>query len=236
MGCQKRIAAQIRRQKADYLLGVKGNQPKLLAAIEAYTLSALEGGYEGIDHTAFGREERSHGRDESRTCYVFGDMKAMGLPSGWKDLKSVVMVVSERAEKGKSVSEVRYYISSRKASAKAMLNFTRSHWEVENGLHWQLDITFEDDDSRLREGHGPENVALVKRIALSILKNAQVGREKWMSGKRQLAALDPKIMESGKSHQNRKEYCVSHVPDLERDYCQIRRLGLRYSTRFELPV
>jgi predicted transposase YbfD/YdcC len=196
MGCQKKIAAEIRLQQADYLLGVKGNQPKLLAAMESYTLRALEQNYVGIEHDRFEQQARSHGRDESRTCYVFRDVVGMELPPGWKDLKSVVMVVSERGEKGKSVSEIRYYISSRKASAKQMLKYTRDHWEIENGLHWQLDITFDDDDSRLREGHGPENAALVKRIALSILKNAQVGKEKWMSGKRQLAALDPKIMES----------------------------------------
>ena len=196
MGCQKKIAAEIRQQQADYLLGVKGNQPKRLAAIEGDTLRALENGDAEIDHDRFEQQGRSHGRDESRTCYVFGDVKAMDLPRGWKDLKSVVMVVSERGEKGKSVSEIRYYISSRKASAKQMLKYTRDHWGIENGLHWQLDITFADDDSRLRKGHGPENAALVKRIALSILKNVQVGKEKWMSGKRQLAALDPKIMES----------------------------------------
>ena len=120
----------------------------------------------------------------------------MGLPSGWKDLKSVVMVVSERCVKGKSASEIRYTISSRKASAKTMLKYTRNHWGIENGLHWQLDINFDDDDSRLSEGHGPENAALLKRIAVSILKNVQVGNEKWMSGKRQMAALDPNILES----------------------------------------
>ena len=196
MGCQKKIAAEIRLQKADYLLGVKENQPKLLAAIEAYTFRALENHFEGIDHDLFVHEERSHGRDESRACYVFANVKEMGLPGGWKDLKSVVMVVSERCEKGKSVSEIRYSISSRKASAKTMLKYTRAHWGIENHLHWLLDIRFDDDDSRLREGHGPQNAALVKRMALSILKNAEVGKEKWMSGKRQLAALDPNIMES----------------------------------------
>lgn len=195
-GCQKKIATQIRSQQADYLPGVKGNQPKLLAAIERYTLAALEREYEGIDHDCFQQQERSHGRDETRTCSVFRDVKGMGIPRGWKDLKSVVMVVMVVSEKGRSVSEIRYSISSREASAQSMLKYTRDHWGIENGLHWQLDITFADDDSRLREGHGPENAALLKRIVVSMLKNAQVGKEKWMSGKRQMAALDPKIMES----------------------------------------
>jgi predicted transposase YbfD/YdcC len=196
MGCQQEIAAPIREQKADSLLGVKGNQPKRLAAIETYTRSALESGYADIEHLVYGHEARSHGRDESRTGYVFGEVKAMGLPPGWKDRKSVVMVVTERGEKGRSVSEIRDDISSRKASAKTMLNDTRSHWKVENNLHWTFDIRFDDDDSRLREGHGPQNAARVKRIAISILKNAEVGKEKWVSGKRPLAALDPKIRES----------------------------------------
>jgi predicted transposase YbfD/YdcC len=196
MGCQKKIATPIRSQRADYLLGVKGNQPKLLAAIEQYTLAALERNDEGIDHDWFPHQERSHGRDETRTCDVFREVKGRGLPRGWKDRKSVVMVVSERGEKGKSVSEIRYAISSREASAQSMLKCSRDHWRIENGLHGQLDITFADDDSRLREGHGPENAALLKRIVVSMLNNAQVGNEKWMSGKRQMAALDPKIMES----------------------------------------
>ena len=196
MGCQKEIVAEIRKQKADYLLGVKGNQPKLHAAIAAYTFSALEKNYAGVEHDLFETHEKSHGRDETRTCYVFTDLKALGISKEWKDLKAVVMVVSERCVKGQSVSEIRYYISSRKASAKMMLKYIRNHWKIENNLHWQLDITFDDDDSRLREGHGPQNAALVKRIALSILKNATVGKEKWMSGKRQFAALDPDILKS----------------------------------------
>jgi predicted transposase YbfD/YdcC len=196
MGCQTEIAAQIRKQKADYLLGVKGNQPTLLKEIQNYTLSALEKNYEGIEHDFYETSERSHGRDETRACYVFPVSEEMNLPTGWKDLKSVVMIVSERCVKEKSESEVRYYISSRLASAKVMLAFTRNHWKVENHLHWQLDITFGDDDSRLREGHGPQNAALLKRIAASVLKNATVGKEKWMSGKRQFAALDSTIHES----------------------------------------
>lgn len=196
MGCQKEIASQIRSQGADYLLGVKGNQPKLLAAIETYVSNALERDYTGIDHDLFETSERSHGREESRSCYVFPVTAAMGLPGGWKDVKSVVMVVSERCENGTSVSEVRYSISSRAVSAKMMLTYARSHWKVENLLHWQLDITFADDDSTLREGHGPENAALLKRMAVSMLRNAQVGKEKWMSGKRQIAALDPEVLKS----------------------------------------
>jgi hypothetical protein len=78
---------------------VKGNQPKLLAAMESYTLRALEQNYVGIEHDRFEQQARSHGRDESRTCYVFRDVVGMELPPGWKDLKSVVMVVSERGEK-----------------------------------------------------------------------------------------------------------------------------------------
>lgn len=196
MGCQTEIAAQIREQKADYLLGVKGNQPKLLAAIESYTWSALEKDYAGIAHDVFETSERSHGRDETRSCHVFPVVAEMAIPAVWKDLKSVVMVVSERCEGGASVSEVRYYISSRAASAEMLLKCVRDHWKIENGLHWQLDITFADDGSRLREGHGPENAALLKRMAVSVLKNAKVGKEKWMSGKRQIAALDPEVLES----------------------------------------
>jgi predicted transposase YbfD/YdcC len=196
MGCQKTIAAQIRQQDADYLLGVKGNQPKLLSAIDTYVLAAFASGLKDVSHSMYQQVDDTHGRSVERTCYVFDDLAAMSLPTGWRDLKSVVMVVCDRTASGKREREVRYYISSRRASAQAFLEATRCHWEIENGLHWVLDVQFEDDDSRLREGNGPENAALLKRIAISILKNVTVGKEKWVSGKRQLAGLDSQIMES----------------------------------------
>jgi predicted transposase YbfD/YdcC len=196
IGCQKEIAATVVEQGADFVLAVKENQPKLHAAIHAYAMMAMECDYEGIDCDRYSKTEKSHGREETRTCYVFRDTEAIGISAEWRDVKTVIVVVSDRTVKGKSSSEVRYYISSRVASAEEMYQYVRKHWRIENNLHWQLDISYREDDSMLREGHGPENAALLKRITLSILKNATVGKEKWISGKRQYASWDLNIMNS----------------------------------------
>lgn len=196
LGCQTKIVAAIREQGADYVLAVKDNPPKLHAAIVSFTDAAEANQYDGMDCDGYTKSERSHGRDETRTCYVFRDIAMMGLAKSWRDVKAVIKVVSNRVVEGNESQEVRYYISSRTASAEEMNRHIRSHWCIGNNLHWQLDVTYREDQSMLREGHGPENAALLKKITLSILKNATVGKEKWISGKRQFAGWDLDVMNS----------------------------------------
>lgn len=193
MGCQTKIAEEVRQGGADYLLAVKENQPTLYDDIHQFQIAALGREYQGIKHSFWEDQERSHGRDEFRACYVFDAKDVVNDPTAWRDVKSVVLIVSERAVNGQSSSEVRYYISSRKASAKSFAASVRNHWGIENGLHWILDVDFGDDASRVRNGHGPENFALLRRLALAILK--QDKRKDSIRGKRLIAGWDSDYLE-----------------------------------------
>jgi predicted transposase YbfD/YdcC len=175
MGCQKEIATQIVEKEGDYLLAVKENQPRLLEDIQRLAEESLMKDYAGLSlHMT---EEKGHGRKETRSCFVINELETIRDLSLWPNLKSVVCVVSHREVKGKQSDEVRYYISSRQASAKTFLQAVRKHWSIENPCHWVLDVAFREDDHRLREGHAPENMSLVRKIALAMLKksNEKVG-------------------------------------------------------------
>jgi predicted transposase YbfD/YdcC len=169
-GCQKEIAERIVTAKGDYLLAVKGNQPRLYEDIERLATAALEADYAGLSrHT---REESGHGRAEFRFCFVLTDLEAIRDLALWADLKSVVCVVRSRTVDGKTSDETQYYISSRAANAKTFQQAVRRHWSIENECHWVLDVAFGEDDHRLRDGHGPENLSLVRKMALAMLKKA----------------------------------------------------------------
>lgn len=169
-GCQKDIAAEIVRRKGDYLLAVKENQPRLYEDIERLALAALEADYAGLSrHTA---EENGHGRAEFRFCFVLTELAAIRDRALWAGLKSVVCVVRSRTVNGKTSDETQYYISSRAGGAKAYQQAVRRHWSIENECHWVLDVAFGEDDHRLRDGHAPENLALVRKMALAMLKKA----------------------------------------------------------------
>lgn len=185
MGCQKEIARAIRRRKAHYLLAVKENQPKLHADIEAHFQRHFETGFAEVETTFCESTEKSRGRVEYRSCRVFANLDFLSTKGDWKDVESVVVVVTDRREKGRSTSEIRYYICSRRAPAAVLAEAVRDHWGIENNLHWHLDVTFGDDDSRVREGNGAENFARLRRLALSIVANAS-GRESL--AKKRLAA------------------------------------------------
>jgi predicted transposase YbfD/YdcC len=193
MGCQTKIAEQVRESGADYLLAVKENQPTLYGDIHQFATDALAREYQGIAHSFWENQERSHGRDEFRACYVFDAQEVVQDATMWRDMKSVVMIVSERVVNGQASTEVRYYISSRKANARTFAESVRNHWGIENGLHWVLDVCFGDDASRVRNGHGPENFALLRRLALAVLKQAN-GKDS-IRGKRLIAGWDNNYLE-----------------------------------------
>lgn len=167
-GCQKEIAAKIVAQKGDYLLAVKGNQPRLCADIERLALDAMENDYAGLSqHTV---KDEGHGRKEMRFCFVMTDLEKIRDRELWEGLKSLVCVVRCRTVNGEESAETQYYVSSRLGSARMFQQGTRGHWTIENGCHWVLDVSFGEDDSRLREGHAPENMSLVRKITLAMLK------------------------------------------------------------------
>lgn len=193
MGCQTKIADQVRAGGADYLLAVKENQPTLHADIDRFVTEALANEYRGVKFSFWEAEERSHGRDEFRACYVFDAKDIVQDRDTWRDLKTVVMIVSSRTVNGQTGDEVRYYISSRQASAKAFATGVRNHWGVENGLHWVLDVCFGDDASRVRTGHGPANFALLRRLALAVLKQQKDKHS--IRGRRLIAGWDNSYLE-----------------------------------------
>ncbi|WP_315852414.1 ISAs1 family transposase [Telmatocola sphagniphila] len=176
MGCQKKIAEAVRERDADYLLAVKDNQPTLLAEIKAHYFKHLESGFADVPTTFCESTEKNRGRVEYRSCLVFSDVNFLSMKDDWKGLKTVVVVVTDRRENHKSASEIRYYICSRASDAPVLAKAVREHWTIENNLHWSLDVTFGDDDSRVRKDNGPQNFARIKRLALSIVANAS-GKE-----------------------------------------------------------
>jgi predicted transposase YbfD/YdcC len=168
-GCQKENAGIIRQGGGHYLLPVKGNQPGLQQAVRAVFAQAEEAGFEGVAFDHHATSEEGHGRREERSVAVLYDPE--GLPSGWPDVKAVVSVVRQREAAGVSTSTAHYYISSHAGTAVEMAELIRGHWGIES-MHWVLDVVFREDDSRVREGHAGENLGLLRRVAVALLKRA----------------------------------------------------------------
>jgi predicted transposase YbfD/YdcC len=176
MGCQKKIAEKIREKKADYILAVKDNQPNLLEDIqEKFDKHAENPGPESTYNT---HEEKSkgHGRRETRTCIVLNDLEGIRGIGDWKDAKRIACVFRQCWEGDKYSEEFQHYLGSYDGMAKDYLAYSRKHWGIENGQHYVLDVTFREDDNRMRKDHGPENLALVRRIALSLLNQEKSTR------------------------------------------------------------
>jgi predicted transposase YbfD/YdcC len=165
MGCQKEIARQVREQGADYVLAVKGNQKNLEEVVQL----KFGRGRPTAPRSTLQTWDKGHGRTEQRT-YV-----ALAAPSAvsrhWPGAQSIVRVCREATdEHGKKAKEVRSFVSSLPPEVERLASLIRGHWGIENRLHWSLDVTFNEDQSRLRQGHAAENAALLRRLTLSILK------------------------------------------------------------------
>ena len=173
MNCQKKTADTVVARGGDYILGVKSNQPALEKQVAGLMNEALLEGFEGIEHSKSVTYDRAHGREELRRVYASSELvRYVGERANWPGLKSIIMVISERKETGKPPTvERRYYISSLPADdAERLGKLIRGHWEIENAQHWCLDTQFREDESRVRAGHGDENLAVMRRIALNLLK------------------------------------------------------------------
>jgi predicted transposase YbfD/YdcC len=169
-GCQKGNARIIRDGEGHYLLCAKANQPLLVQAVEAAFHQAEATGYEGLSFDHHAQSDEGHGRREERSVAVIYDPS--GLPEDWPDVKAVVSVVRQREVGGVSTMTTHYYISSHAGTALEMAGLIRGHWGIENGLHWVLDVVFHEDQSRIREGHAGENLGLLRRVAVALLKRA----------------------------------------------------------------
>ncbi|MDD2468718.1 MAG: ISAs1 family transposase [Desulfobulbus sp.] len=169
MGCQKKIAAQIIQQGGDYVLGLKGNQGSLLEAVETVFSQADVATFNSETFDFYQMENKGHGRHEIRSYYTT-DAAELPMLSQWKGLRTIGVVVSERTEKNKKSTECRYYISSQENKAELFAKAVRSHWGIENSLHYVLDVTFREDECRIRKGDAPENFAVLRHIARNLLQ------------------------------------------------------------------
>ncbi len=186
MGCQKEIARQIIKAEADYVLAVKENQGQLHEDIRDLFEGAEALNFLGVPYDFTRTLNKNHGRLETRECWVITDPKCLEYlrtQQQWDQLNAVVKVTARRERDTEKEVESRYYISSIAGSAKVLLEATRSHWSIENSLHWSLDVTFREDQSRVRKGNGPENLAVLRQIALNLLKQ-ETTLKRGLQGKR----------------------------------------------------
>lgn len=191
MGCQKKIAQTIRDKQADYVLSVKENQGNLHQDIEDWFAYAEQVKFKDIEHDYHKSVNKGHGRLELRECWVITDTVAFEYIrhyEGWADLNAIVQVKRERRLAGKVQQETAYYITSLDADARKILTATRHHWSIENSLHWVMDVTFREDDMRIRKGNSSQNMVVLRHIALNILKK-DTSKES-LKQKRYKAALD----------------------------------------------
>jgi predicted transposase YbfD/YdcC len=170
MGTQKAIAAQIVSQGADYVLALKGNQETLHNAVIDYIDKQIANEFADIDVRQHTTKETAHGREEIRNYFHMAAPCDLAELELWKGLKSIGVAVSACTRNGKETVETRYYISSLPVGVKRFAHAVRSHWGIENGCHWTLDMTFREDESRIRDEHMRENFAWLNRLALSLLK------------------------------------------------------------------
>lgn len=173
MGCQTEIAETIVQQKADYLLAVKENQGQLYQDVQDLFTECQKASFQGVPHDYYKTINKGHGRLEIRECWTLSEsqfLEYLHRRGAWKNLRTLVMVQAERRLGIQCSVETRYYISSLEGKAQLVLHAVRGHWGIENQVHWILDIAFREDESRVRKDHGPENFAVLRHIALNLLK------------------------------------------------------------------
>ena len=169
-GCQVENARIIRKREGHYLLAVKDNQPTLRAAVEAVIGRACEDDFDGVRSDGHEAVEDGHGRHEERYVTVVYD--PCGLPAEWPDVAAVVQVNREREVGGKRAVTTHYYLTSHDGTAADFGRWVRGHWGIENGLHWVLDVVFREDRSRIRAENAGANLAMIRRVAVSLPRRA----------------------------------------------------------------
>jgi predicted transposase YbfD/YdcC len=187
MGCQKDIAEEIRDKKADYVLALKRNHGNLYEDVELYFQTATVDDFSG---TTYETVEKGHGRIETRKYFLTNDVAWSGADAEWKDLAGFGMVEATREIHGITSTERRYYLTSLTSSAEEFGKAVRGHWGIENSLHWVLDVVFREDDSRVRERHAAQNLALLRKIALNVIKRDSSYKAS-LRAKRLRATWDP---------------------------------------------
>jgi predicted transposase YbfD/YdcC len=192
VGCQKKIARQVVAGGGDYVLVVKGNQGQLLEDIQQTVARALDGELPAGAVRTHTTREQGHGRQEERSCVVVRHAAGIRDRQAWPRLTAVGTCRRERTVNGRSSTEVCYFIGSRRMAARRYAQALRGHWGIENNLHWQLDVSFHEDASRIENRHGAANFALFRKLALALLK--QHPRKGSIARKRKAAALDTEFL------------------------------------------
>lgn len=194
LGCQKDLAATITDKGAEYVLAVKDNQPTLHADVASMFKRAEGRGWDTLAHDTCTEVDKGHGRIDRRTTTITWDPRAVVEATGWPGVRCLVQVTRERTVGDSTTSATQHYISSmntRRADRVAAV--VRGHWEVENRLHWSLDVSFNEDQSRLRKGYGAENMSRLRRLALNTLRNDR-SQKMGIKNKRLLAGWDHRYL------------------------------------------
>ncbi len=173
MGCHKEIAKAITEKGADYILALKQNQGQLYDDATDTFDQLKRSEFSEIDYGFCETVEKGHGRIEKRRCWAVSDpahIDYVNETGEWTKLRSLAMVESERVENGEAATQPRYYVSSLRSDARRLLSGVRTHWGIENSVHWVLDVAFSEDHSRMRTGNSAENFSILRRMALNMLK------------------------------------------------------------------
>jgi predicted transposase YbfD/YdcC len=173
MGTQKAIAQQITEQGGDYILALKGNQGTLNEDVRLFLETELKKSSSTVIKDSHEEVDKGHGRIESRKCFVSDQIEWLEQKEQWPGLKTIAMIEETRELKGKLSTERRFFIASVPPVAELIASAVRSHWSIENRLHWTLDVVFNEDQSRVRKDNAGENMALIRHISLNMLNNAK---------------------------------------------------------------
>jgi predicted transposase YbfD/YdcC len=179
IGCQTEIAAKIIEQEADYVLAVKANQGRLHEDINDLFAGFEEFEFADVAYDYYKATNKGHGRLEIRHCWVVSQPDYLAYLRGhqaWKGLNSLIKVISERRINGRSTRKTRYFISSLDDTAAHLLDYCREHWHIENKLHWVLDMAFREDANTVRRDNAPQNLAVLRHMALNLLKHEKTAR------------------------------------------------------------
>jgi len=192
MGCQKEIAAQIVEGGAKYVLAVKDNQPNLHEDLQEHFIQVHEKDLADVEHSHYETNEVAHGRETTRSYYATPVPEMLRNSSAWRGLQSVGQVITTTVRGGEETCEIRFFINSFRSNARRFAKAVRGHWGIENSLHWVLDVSFDEDHSRIRKNHGAENFALLRRIALSLIKREATPGS--IRGKRKMAGWNNELL------------------------------------------
>jgi len=193
MGCQKNIAETIVAKNADYVFSLKGNQSNLHDDVKLFFQTQKENDFKDASLDYYESVDADHGKIEVRKYWTTSDIAWLQGKENWEKLQTICMVERERQFDNKTESETSYYIGSIEKDAKSFAHAVRSHWAVENSLHWVLDVSFREDESRIRKDNAPENFAVLRHIALNMIKK-ETTLKKSIKSKRLRAGWDNKYL------------------------------------------